>query len=127
MEQKGHYARSGIFVNSKVDRTNSIFGFGGCLNSMANHNNFGTGEAGKGRHSARTGVCLAKGGAHGKTRPTFSGGRKACEDSMNFRAGESGVALHFPPQSMTLVDWRWSAKFAKRPGLILGCVFDFGL
>ena len=41
------------------------------INTMANHNNFGTGEAGRARHSVRAVVCLAKGGAHGVTRPTF--------------------------------------------------------
>jgi hypothetical protein len=36
---------------------------------------------------------------------------------MNFLADESGVAFHFPPQSKTLVYWRWLPKFAKRPAV----------
>jgi hypothetical protein len=39
---------------------------------------------------------------------------EASECLIDFRADESGVALRFPPQSKTLVDWRWTLKFAKR-------------
>ena len=45
---------------------------------MANHNNFGTGEAGRARHSVRAVVCLAKDGAHGVTRPTFGVSYNEC-------------------------------------------------
>ena len=46
--------------------------------TMANYNNFGTGEAGRARHSVRAVVCLAKGGAHRVTRPTFSVSQHEC-------------------------------------------------
>jgi len=45
---------------------------------LANHNNFDTPEAGRARHSVRAVVCLAKGGAHGVTRPTFSVSEHEC-------------------------------------------------
>ena len=45
---------------------------------MANHNNFGMGGAGRARHSVRAVVCLAKSGAHGVTRPTFSVSEHEC-------------------------------------------------
>jgi O-antigen ligase len=43
---------------------------------MANHNNFGTGEAGRARHSERAALGQTHDGAHGVTRPTMTGVRQ---------------------------------------------------
>jgi hypothetical protein len=42
------------------------------LYGVTNHNNFGTGEAGRARHSVRAALGQTYVGAHGVTRPTFS-------------------------------------------------------
>ena len=45
---------------------------------MANHNNFGTGVAGRARHSVRAALGETHDGAHGVTRPTFSASGHEC-------------------------------------------------
>jgi len=45
---------------------------------MANHNSFGTDEAGRARHSVRAALGQTRDGAHGVTRPTFSVSEHKC-------------------------------------------------
>ena len=45
---------------------------------MANHNDIGTGEAGRARHSVRAALGQTHDGAHGVTRPTFSVSEHEC-------------------------------------------------
>jgi hypothetical protein len=64
-------------------------------------------------------------------RCSFRRGTKQCRDiafarttafkcSINYRAGESGVAFHFPPQPMTLTYWLSDREILRWSRYVLG-------